>query len=224
MSLDSNLPPRAPVTPITYVGLFLALFGMLVARQVVNLFWPGITFTSAILKEAGMWIVAVLLIVIIRRGEGLSLTSVGFNAARLGRSLLRGLLVGVVCFLVAGVIVKITHFNGGEAGAAMSRLPIWLTTLIVVRAGIVEELCYRGYAIERLHALGLSRGAAALIPLIIFGIGHWTGGWANIVLALALGAILAAFYVWRRDLLANMFGHFLVDFAGNILPKLLGAS
>jgi capsular polysaccharide biosynthesis protein len=44
---------------------------------------------------------------------------------------------------------------------------------------------------------------------------------ANIVIALVLGAILAVFYIWRRDLKANMFGHFLVDFVGNVLPKLV---
>jgi membrane protease YdiL (CAAX protease family) len=45
---------------------------------------------------------------------------------------------------------------------------------------------------------------------------NWTGGWANIVIALALGGILAVFYLWRRDLAANMIGHFLVDFVGNV--------
>jgi len=38
--------------------------------------------------------------------------------------------------------------------------------------------------------------------------------------ALALGAILSAFYLWRRDLVANIIGHFLVDFVANVLPKL----
>ncbi|MFL6538097.1 MAG: CPBP family intramembrane glutamic endopeptidase [Chthoniobacterales bacterium] len=222
----SEISPPAParVSSISYLGLFVALFGMLIARQLVNVFWPGNTFGSAVLKEIGMWIVAIVLVVIIRRGEGLPLSSVGFSAARLGRSLLRGLLVGIACFLVAGVIVHLTHFNGGEAGKAMSQLPLWFVTLIVIRAGIVEELCYRGYAIERLHALGLPRSVAALVPLVIFGVGHWTGGWANILLALALGGILAAFYVWRRDLLANMFGHFLVDFVPNVLSRLFGAA
>jgi len=48
----------------------------------------------------------------------------------------------------------------------------------------------------------------------------WTGGAANIAIALALGAILAGFYLWRRDLIANMIGHFAVDFVANVLPKL----
>jgi membrane protease YdiL (CAAX protease family) len=131
-------------------------------------------------------------------------------------------LLTIPCFLAAGVIVALTHFNGGEGGKAMEKLPLWLITAIVTRAGVVEELCYRGYAIERLEALGLPSWLAAAVPLAIFSVGHWTGGWANILLALVLGAILAGFYVWRRDLAANMIGHGVVDFVGNVLPKLLG--
>ena len=90
----------------------------------------------------------------------------------------------------------------------------------MVRAGVVEELFYRAYAIERLQVLGLNRYLRAAIPLAIFAAAHWTGGWANIVIALALGAILSASYPWRRDLVANMIGHFLVDFVSNVLPRL----
>lgn len=207
--------------PITWLGLFLALFGMLIARQVVNYFWPTPTFSSAVLKEAGMWLVAGVLIVIIRVGEGLPLTSIGFSTARLGKSILWGFLLGIACLLVAGGLVALTGYTGGEAGKAFEKLPTWLLSLIVVRAGVVEELCYRGYAIERLHALGLPRGLAAAVPLIIFGFGHWTGGWANIVIALVLGGMLALFFIWRRDLVANMIGHWFVDFVGNVIPRLM---
>jgi membrane protease YdiL (CAAX protease family) len=207
---------------ITWLGLFLALFGMLIARQVVNYFWPTPDFTSAAIKEAGMWLVAVLLLLIIKFGEGLPLSSIGLSAARLGKSILWGFLLGIVCLLVAGGLVALTGYNGGESGKAFEKLPTWLLSLIVIRAGVVEELCYRGYAIERLHALGLPRGLAAAIPLVIFGVGHWTGGWANIVIALVLGGILALFFIWRRDLAANMIGHWFVDFVGNVLGRLLG--
>jgi membrane protease YdiL (CAAX protease family) len=40
------------------------------------------------------------------------------------------------------------------------------------------------------------------------------------VIALVLGAALTFFYLWRRDLVANIFGHFLVDFISNVLPRL----
>src|SRR5438094_9881627 len=45
-------------------------------------------------------------------------------------------------------------------------------------------------------------------------------GAANILIALAAGIILTGFYLWRRDLVANMIGHGLVDFVANVLPKL----
>ena len=219
-SREADATPRRPGV-ITWIGLFIALFGMLIVRQIVNHYWPAADFASAAIKEAGMWFVAVLLLLIIKLGEGLPLSSIGFTTVRVGKSILWGFLLGIVCLVVAGGLVAVTHFTGGEAGKAFEKLPTWLLFLIVARAGIVEELCYRGYAIERLHAIGLPRGLAAGVPLIIFGVGHWTGGWANIVIALVLGAILALYFVWRRDLLANMIGHWLVDFVGNVLPRLM---
>jgi membrane protease YdiL (CAAX protease family) len=208
------------VTPITWVGLFVALFGMLIVRPVVNHFWPTPGFTSAVMKEAGMWVVGLILLVIIKAGEGLPLSSVGIGTARFWKSILWGLLLGVVCLVAGGIVGTLTHFNGGEAGKMLGQLPTWLVSLIVIRAGVVEELCYRGYAIERLHALGLPRWIAAAVPLVIFGVGHLTNGWANVAIALVLGGILAAFFVWRRDLVANMIGHWFVDFIANIATRL----
>jgi membrane protease YdiL (CAAX protease family) len=60
------------------------------------------------------------------------------------------------------------------------------------------------------------------VPLVIFSIAHWTGGWANILIAFVTGAVLTAFYLWRKDLVANMIGHFLVDFIANVWPRLVG--
>ena len=56
-------------------------------------------------------------------------------------------------------------------------------------------------------------------PVLIFSVGHCTSGWPNIIAALVAGSILAVFYQWRRDLLANMIGHFLVDFIGVLVPR-----
>jgi uncharacterized protein len=142
-----------------------------------------------------MWITAIALLLIVRCGEGLPFSSIGLGMARWGKTILWGLLIGIISLVVAVGLVALTKDTGGEGGKAMEKLPLWLVTLIVIRAGVVEELCYRGYAIERLQSLGLPRWLAAAIPLVIFSVGHWTGGWANIVIALALGAILAAFYL-----------------------------
>jgi hypothetical protein len=49
----------------TWIGLFLSLFGMLLVPQVVKYAWPDPTFTSAVVKELGMWITALVLLVIV---------------------------------------------------------------------------------------------------------------------------------------------------------------
>lgn len=212
---------RSRVSPITSVGLFVALFGMLFVRSCVNYFYPEVTVGSAMLKEGGMAVVGLIILLIVRFGEGLPLTSIGLTTTHLVRSFLWSLLLAAICFVVAGVFVALTHFNGGKNAAILGTLPVWVVTIVVFRAGIVEELCYRGYAIERLHALGVPRPLAAAIPLVVFAVGHWTGGLLNIGIAFLLGAVLAVFYLWRRDLLANMLGHTLVDFIPNVLPRLL---
>jgi membrane protease YdiL (CAAX protease family) len=60
--------------------------------------------------------------------------------------------------------------------------------------------------------------------LLIFGFAHGTNGWANVILALSLGAVLTAFYLWRRDLVANMIGHFMIDLIATVLPRLFSHS
>jgi len=69
--------------------------------------------------------------------------------------------------------------------------------LIVFRAGFVQELFFRGFAIERLQSLGWPRTAAALGPLAIFALLHYPGGPMNILMSFTLGGILALFYLWR---------------------------
>lgn len=204
----------------TWAGLFIAFFGVLIVRQAVTYFYPTLTSAAALWKESLIWICVIALLFVIGRWENLSLRSVGIGTTTWIKSLLWGLALAVVCALIGGVLAALTHYGHSDNADAFGRLPLWLVSLICVRAGVAEELFFRGYAIERLQAMGLSRFWAAAIPLAIFAVGHWTGGWANIVIALALGAVLAAFYLWRRDLIANMFGHFLVDFVANVLPRL----
>jgi uncharacterized protein len=125
-----------------------------------------------------------------------------------------------LCGLIGAVLASVTHYGHSGNAESFARLPVWLLSAICIRAGVAEELFFRGYAIERLEAFGLNRYLAAGIPLVIFGIGHWTGGWANMVIAFVLGGVLAGFYLWRRDLVANIIGHFLVDFVANVVPRL----
>jgi membrane protease YdiL (CAAX protease family) len=214
--------PSVPtkVSRATWVGLFISLFAMLVIRQGVAFFIPGTTFTSALLKEALIWVSAVTLILIIRRGEHLPLRSIGLGTARWWKSILWGFVIAIVSAVAVLAIAHLTGYGHGPGSAAFEKLPLWLITAIMIRAGVVEELFYRGYAIERLRLVGFGRFWSVAIPLLIFSLGHWTGGAANILIAFVAALILTGFYLWRRDLVANMIGHGLVDFVANVLPKL----
>src|SRR6516164_3025970 len=226
-----NVGAAFPVTPeqpsvptkvsrATWAGLAISLFAMVAIRQVFVFFVPETTFASAVLKEALIWVSALALIVIIRRGEHLSLRSIGLGTARWWKSILWGFIIAVVSAVVVGALAYVTGYGHGPGSAAFEKLPLWLITAIVFRAGVVEELFYRGYAIERLQLIGFGRFWSVAIPLGIFSLGHWSGGAANILIAFAAGLILTGFYLWRRDLVANMVGHGLVDFVANVLPKL----
>jgi membrane protease YdiL (CAAX protease family) len=221
LSRDDSGRTETKVTAATWAGLFIALFGILIVRWAVSLFYPTFSFTATLWKESLIWLFVIALLFIIRRGERLPLRSIGLGTASVKSSILWGGILLVLCSLVGSLVAGLTHFKGGETGEVLAKLPLWLVVLIVLRAGVVEELFYRGYAIERLQALGLNRYLAGAIPLLIFGFGHMTNGWANVVLALALGAVLTAVYLWRRDLVANMIAHFMIDLISVLLPRLL---
>lgn len=168
MITTANHVPAKP-TIATWLGLFLSLFGMLVVRQVALTFWAAASMPAIAVREVGMWLVAVAILFIVRRCEGLSLRSIGLGTARWWRSILWGFIVAVICLAVAGVLMKLIGHHGGESGKAFERLPLWMLGLIVARAGVVEEICYRGYAMERLQAVGLPGWLAAVVPLLFSG-------------------------------------------------------
>ena len=118
----------------TWVGLFIALFGILIVRAAVYAFYPPYSFSAAIWRESLNWLCTIALLLIIRFGERLPFRSVGFGRATLLQSLgWGGGHRSFACFVGVG-IVALTHYTGGSSGAALAKLPVWLVTLIVVRA------------------------------------------------------------------------------------------
>ena len=205
---------------VTWFGLCFSLCSMLLIRELFRAVSPQPGTTLTLAREACMFASAGALVWLVRRGEGLPLRSIGIGTSPVWKSLAWGVVIAVACVLPAAGIAMLTGYEHGPASQTFAKLPLWVVFIVVVRAGVVEELFYRGYAIERLQALGFGRFLSWLIPLTVFAMAHWTGGIANILIALVLGAILTVFYQRRRDLVANMFGHFLVDFVANVLPAL----
>jgi uncharacterized protein len=211
---------RAGPNRATWFGLFLSLFSMILIRQAFRAIAMEPGTTLVLIRETCMFACAGFLLWLIRRKEGLTFRSVGIGTSPLWKSLAWGVVIAVACMLPAVLIAKFTGYGHGAGSQSFAKLPVWLILLVVVRAGAVEELFYRGYSIDRLQRLGFGKIVSWVIPLLIFSAAHWTGGTANSAIAFVLGAILTAFYLWRRDLVANMFGHFLVDFVSNVLPAM----
>jgi uncharacterized protein len=218
--LPASARPSSPKSRSTWVGLFFSLFGMLLIRQAIRMIFPAGGVVAVTVREAIFLASAGALLLLVTQLEKLPLTSVGLGTSPWWKSVGWGLVISAICAGLALGLIHLTGYGKGPAADALGRLPLWLVTVVVFRAGIVEELFYRGFAIERLQALGLSRWASAIIPLAIFSVGHWTGGAANILIAAVLGGVLTVFYLWRRDLVANIFAHVLVDFVGNVVPRL----
>jgi hypothetical protein len=66
----SNKPVvESKTSSATWIGLFIALFGMLIVGQVVLHFWPTLTFTAALWKESFIWLCVIALLIIIFRGS-----------------------------------------------------------------------------------------------------------------------------------------------------------
>jgi membrane protease YdiL (CAAX protease family) len=208
----------------TIAGLLIALFGIPLIVTASRLLADNPKSDGAIaVREAAILALTAFLLWIVVSQERRPLSSIQLRFDRLGITLVWGFGLAVVCFAV--LLLCLIGFSAlgiryGEGGSVAPSLTVALLT--VLRAGISEEVFYRGFAIERMQEMFGSKWVAAGISLVIFAGFHYRQGLPGIFLAFVIGAVLTAFYLWKRNLLAAIFAHFIVDFVPNILLPLLG--
>jgi len=90
--------------------------------------------------------------------------------------------------------------------------PFPLRVGMVLTAAVTEEIDSRGYLIERLQAITGSASLAAVLAYFIFLLEH-VASWdlAHALRTSLWMTPLILLYLWRRNLLACMSLHFLVD-------------
>ena len=208
----------------TYAGLAIALFGI----PAVNLIFKLAGFTrnddgAIVVREIAILTLVALLLWIIRSGERLPLSSIGLKRQPLGPVILWSVLTMVAfaaaLFFCLGLLLPALGLSyGSQGGPAVS---LGVTTLVVMRAGLAEEVFYRGFAIERIEALTGSRPIAAAIPLVMFAGFHFSQGIAGVIIAFFVGAAATAIYLWRRNLVILIAAHFTLDFVPNVLIPLI---
>jgi len=218
-------PTTMKWSPATAVGLVIALVATpLFIAAFHRLAGESSSNSQVLLKELGIWLLLGLLLWIVRRGERLPLTSLGLKTDRPMRSLLRGLVLAVLALCITVGLYLILQKAGIQLGEDHGSFhpSLWVVTLVLLRAGVVEETFYRGYAIERLQGLTGSKSLASLLPLALFAAAHYKQGVGGIIAVFVLGGVFTLFYMKFRDLLANITGHFLADFVLNVIMPLVG--
>lgn len=219
--------PKSATHPWSLVGLAIALAGMpLVILTFNGLHLPRTTETI-VGRELVILGLAAALLALVRFKERLGWDSIGLARPAPGRTALWVLItfVGVAAALAASFgLIKLFgwRFGGADQGS-YDALPDWVILLVVLRAGFVEELFYRGYAIERLESQTGRRVLAVALPLLVFAVFHYRQGIAGITIALLTGAVLTAVYVHTRNLWVTITTHFLVDFVPNVLVPLFSS-
>ena len=211
----------------------LALFGVvaflvLAAVPLGNLLLPGTDLAPRVGRESVWWAIGALVLVWVLRVERLPLSSIGWRTPT-WRSVAWGFAAAVamiVTFMLSyAVIFPAFGLTMNRAAvASITHVPLWLQTATMVRAGVVEEIVFRGYVLERIEALTGSRWIAGLASAGAFIAVHISGwGYAQLIVVAFGALILTLLYIRRRDLASNMLAHFLADFVGFMLARLQGA-
>jgi len=202
------------------VGLLLALGGP--ELPVTALFASRSTMTGRLEVEAFFWLITILVILHVLFIERRTPSSIGLHRPT-WKTFVFAIVAAVV--LVAGIIMLFAvvfpalHLKPPtEAISSIKRTPFWFRLLLVTRAAVFEEICYRGYPIERAGELFGQRWIGAVIAWAAFTLAHlayW--GWEALIIPGFGGLVLTLLYFWRRDLISNMIAHFLADGSGFLL-------
>lgn len=180
-----------------------------------------------VLGEICMWLLLVLIIAWIYLVEKKTIASIGWKRLTI-KTVLVAIGLGIGLFVLFGIITTTIQAVGLELNQDMAALiagqPIVFLILIALRAGVVEEVLYRGYAYERIHDLTKSKWLAGLIPVIIFTIAHLAWGVGHLIFVFIAAAIFMYLYVSKRNLGLIIIVHFVTDIiALLVLPLLLSS-
>lgn len=76
----------------------------------------------------------------------------------------------------------------------------------------MEEILFRGLAIEQLTVLTGRRRLSVFLATLVFILGHMLNfDWAQLVPVAGASIVVAGLYVWRHDLWANIIAHTAID-------------
>ena len=153
-----------------------------------------------------------LIVWVVVRHEQLPLESIGLRRPDWS-TLIAGVLLWIglrFLPLITQPLVNAFGTEGFDAGLNdIALMPTWFRVIGGLTGGVVEETLYRGYAVERLAALTGRLWIGGAISAAVFALAHiptWGVGFA-LGADLPFGIVMTIFYIWKRDLLANILAH-----------------
>ena len=209
------------------VGLIVAWGGPLVLLSPADrLLGAPNRMTTKVLEQLVLWGLLGIIVVIVIFWEKQPLASLGLRPFRWSSVAWGLLLAAVTIYVVMPSLAWALHvagIPGFDAGMAkILILPLWVRVIAVVTAGIVEDSLFLGYAFTRLTLLTGSYWMSGLLTVLVVSLLHFPHWGVGPVLAYFVAVGLATgFFVWRRDLFANIVAHVTVDAMGLVIMPLL---
>jgi membrane protease YdiL (CAAX protease family) len=204
----------------TIATLLLALFGppllTMVARRTLG---DALSVARILPFDLALWAMLAIVLWVVVRVERQPLASIGLHRPRWSTLAWAMVLLVGISFVIVPVALELAQaagLPGYQKGLArLMHLPAWYRVFLAVSAGVIEEVLYRGYAVERLAVLTGSRGRGGALAVGVFTLAHvpaW--GVGPLPVFLVASVVATAFYLWKGDLVALMIAHALGDAIG----------
>ena len=208
---SNSLAAITELPPLTIGNLVLALLGLPV---IVILLGVTNTDLSTISTIGLHWALALLVLGIALRGEGLSLSQLGFRRPSridIGYIIVTSAAILLVYSVTPPLIEALGLPVSESGGLVETSTGIGVAIAYAITIGIVEEVLYRGYPIERLLAYTDSSLVAGGVTWLVFTAAHamtWPLG--SLLQTSVVAALLTVVYLRRRTLAPVVGAHVLV--------------
>ncbi len=235
-TLDAPITPDKPTRPASIY--FTTFLGLAVGFSI--LLKPLGTLLNSLLESTGMsqygcWslinIAYQLLATVVILGIVVALERKPLSSVGLRRPTLSDVGLGLALFVaveIAGAVLRLLllyFFPNSMMNVAncqlssFSRVPAGLGLFVAAAAGISEEIAARGFAIDRLRIVTGRLGLAAAVALALDlaeHIPYW--GWRYAIEIAPMQLLFVLMYLWRKDIMACIIGHFLTDALPFMIP------
>jgi membrane protease YdiL (CAAX protease family) len=216
---DTQVAPvrRAPILLCLVLICAYPLLSRPLHIAIQNLAAGSERAAARIATEIGVWLYAAIVLGIALLWERRTLASIGLRRPTFA-SLGFGIGAVVTIYSAGGVVVYVVYHGLHQTPHVVGQIrtlvggSVVYALCLAVRAGVIEEVLFRGLAIEQLSALTGIRWLAALIATVFFVLMHGLYfDWVQLLPVAAIGIVLTLLYLWRHDLWANIIAHTIID-------------